>query len=458
MKTHRSGKTIAERCVLYMNKKTKVLLISYSAALIFVAAGLVFTASGGSEGYRISQDNEYRRAMAQLVSSVSEADRALAQGKHADGTVMSGKVCVRLMGAAQSASTALSILPLETYTLEEVSQFLSQLEEFARVKSDDACQGTGFNEQDRQSFHQLHMVTSEVVPLLEQMYQDLAEGNLTIRGWEKQRGLVTDEADTYLEDELLHLLEEFPELPELTYAGKLSADYDSGYQALSGLEEVDQQTAQKVAQSLLEEAHTLRLLTESAGEIPSYYFVAEDTEVPVTIAVTKQGGMPLMYLAEYTPGEAAISEDEAKQIAQEFLVRAGYNELSEYDSREEWGELEIEYVYTDGNAAYLADAITVTVAMDTGKILAMNAEHYLHHHSGQAADPKLTKEEVQEMAIPDGLTVRNAKLIWFTDDAAQTVLCWGFHCADAQGEECFIYADSSTGEQIEILVGDRMPV
>lgn len=441
-----------------MNKKTKVLLISYSAALIFVATGLVFTASGGSEGYRISQDNEYRRAMAQLVSSVSEADRALAQGKHADGTVMSGKVCARLMRASQSASTALSILPMETYALEEVAQFLSQLEEFARVKSDSACMGTGFDDQDRQSFSQLQAVTDEIVPILKQMYQDLAEGNLTIRGWEKQRGLITDEADTYLEDELLRLLEEFPELPELTYAGKLSADYNSDYQALSGLEEVSQQAAQKVAQGLLEEEHTLRLLTESAGEVPSYYFVLEDAEVPVTIAVTKQGGLPLMYLADYTPGETAISEDTAKQIAQEFLVRAGYNELSEYDSREEWGRLEIEYVFTDGEAEYLADAITVTVAMDTGKIMAMNAENYLHHHSGETAQPKLTKEEAQAMAIPDGLTVRSAKLIWFTDDAAQTTLCWGFHCLDEQGDECFIYADSTTGKQVEILVGDTLPV
>ena len=97
-----------------MKKKTKVLLLSYGAALVFTASGLLFSQAAGEAGFRISQDNEYRRAMAQLVSSVSQVDESLQQGRFAQGPGMSGKVCARLMTSAQSAATALSILPMET--------------------------------------------------------------------------------------------------------------------------------------------------------------------------------------------------------------------------------------------------------------------------------------------------------------------------------------------------------
>ena len=206
--------------------------MSYGAAAVFIAAGLIFTSAAGTEGYRISQDNEYRRAMAQLVSSVGDMDEALQTGSVTTGAGMSGKVSAKLMASAQSASTALSILPMDTYVLEEVARFLSQMEEYARVKGSLACQGTGFDSRDRETLAKLHAVTGELTPVLGEMYQYLTEGGMSIRGRIQEDGLITDEADTYLEDELLALLQDFPETPELTYAGKLSDDYDKGYSAV----------------------------------------------------------------------------------------------------------------------------------------------------------------------------------------------------------------------------------
>ena len=134
-----------------MKEKLKVLVISYGAAAIFVAAGIIFTSAAGVEGYRTSQDNEYRRAMAQLVSSMGAVDEALQKGCFAEGSGMAGKVSAQLMSAAQSASTALRILPLDTYALEEVAAFLSQLEEYATVKGSLACVGKGFDDKSREN-------------------------------------------------------------------------------------------------------------------------------------------------------------------------------------------------------------------------------------------------------------------------------------------------------------------
>lgn len=431
-----------------MNRKNKILLISYSAALVFIVTGLMFTSAGNAEGYRLSQDYEYRRAMAQLVSGVSDADEALQKGRYAVGAAMTGKVCAELMSAAQSASTALSILPLETNALEEVAGFLSQMEEYARVKGALAAGGTGFDAADRDMSGQLREVTARLVPALGEMYTQLTEGALSIRGWQSDDGLITDVADSYLEDEILALLADFPETPELIYPGKLSADHKNGYTAVSNLQKVTEDRALTAVRDLLGSDRDWKSMGKSEGELPCWYF-ASDTE---TVAVTERGGLPVLYLRDYASGESTVSEAAAKQAAQKFLERAGYDSLRELDAKEAYGQMEVIYVYADDTAEYLADTIRVTVAMDSGEVIALDAADYLRNHKTEisAQKPAVTAEEAAETAVPENMTVSSSELTWFTGDTDTATLCWRFEVRDEAGETCTIYADAETGEQTEI--------
>lgn len=430
-------------------------MISYGAAAVFIAAGLVFTSAAGTEGYRISQDNEYRRAMGQLVSSMADVNEALQKGSVTTDAGMSGRVSAKLMSAAQSASTALSILPLDTYALEEVAAFLSQLEEYADVKGVLACEGTGFDDKDREKFLQLQDVTAEMVPVLAEMYQYLSEGAMSIRGRIRENGLVTDEADTYLEDELLALLEDFPETPELNYAGKLSDDRDHGYSAVKGLQTVTQSDAMTVAERLCEDVQ-LTSAGVSQGELPSYYFSGETEQGNVTVAVTEQGGLPVLYLREYSPAGENLSESEIKQAAQAFLDKAGYDSLREETAKMEDGILKLTYVYADDTATHLADAVNVAVAADSGTVVSLDASDYLRNHQSQSSveKPALTAQEAIEIAVPNGLTVKKRELTWFTGETGTTTLCWRIVCAGEDDRGYVIYADAQNGRQVEIRMED----
>ena len=434
-----------------MKEKLKVLVISYGAAAIFVAAGIIFTSAAGVEGYRTSQDNEYRRAMAQLVSSMGAVDEALQKGCFAEGSGMAGKVSAQLMSAAQSASTALSILPLDTYALEEVAAFLSQLEEYATVKGSLACVGKGFDDKDRENFSQLQKVTGALVPTLGEMYHHLSQGGMSIRGRLAEAGLVSDASDTYLEDEILALLKDFPKTPKLEYAGTLSDNYDHSYAAVSGLSEVTEEDALQVAKNLTEDQN-LTVSGLSQGDLPSYYFSGETEDGTVTVAVTQQGGLPELYLREYTAGEETLSEEEIKQAAQKFLQQSGYDHLREERAVLEDGYMKITYVYTDDNAAHLAAAVNVTVAMDTGTVVAMDASEYLRNHGKEqnVQENVLSAEEAADIAVPKGLKVINRELTWFTGETGTTTLCWRFTCKNSADEKCVIYADGSNGQQVEI--------
>lgn len=434
-----------------MKKKRMILGISYGAAAVFVLSGLLFTAAGGAGEFRLSQDYEYRRAAAQLISSVSEMDSALSRGQYATGSGMSGQVCAELMSAAQSGATALSILPLETNALEEVAGFLSQMEEYARVKGAMACSGTGFDAKDRETFAALQKVTNGLVPALGELYQHLSEGGLRIRGWIAQDGLVTDEADSFFEDEILSVLEDFPEPPRLVYPGKLSADYDDTPSAVAKLQPVTQEQALAVARKLAG-AVELTPMGLSQGKLPGYYFSGDTGHGAVTVTITQQGGLPELYLQEYSPGEPAVTDDEAKQAAQAFLQAAGYGELREEQAVREQGLLKLSYVYDDGAAAYLADAVEVVVTLDTATVVSLDASDYLRNHRRQArtAAPKLTWEAAAETAVPEGLQVVEQELVWYTGKTGETALCWRFVCSAPEDGRWAIYADSGSGQQIAI--------
>ena len=439
-----------------MNRKYKILLLSYGAAAVFITAGLVFTSAGGAEGYRISQDIEYRRAMAQLVSSVSSMDTALEKGRYAEGTGMSGKVCAELMSAARAASTALGVLPLDTQALEELAEFLSRMEEYARVKGDLACGGQGFTDTDRSLSGELQTVTGGLIPVLAELYTQVSEGALSIRGLLQPSGVVTQEADSYLEDELLKLLEDFPDVPQLIYAGSLSDDFDSSYGAVAGLETVTREAALGKAQALAGEEESLSAMGVSYGDLPCYYFGGDTAHGAVTVSVTKQGGLPVMYLLEYEGETAAVSAEEAEPVAEDFLQRAGYGDLRLYDTQERDGLLELRYVFADDSATHPDHSVKVAVGQG-GVVVSMNAMDYLRHHGSDTHTdkPKLTAEEAAVKAVPAGLSVLREELTWYTRDTGMSVLCYRFVCEGEGGAGCVIYADANTGVQVEILTDEQ---
>ena len=104
----------------------------------------------------------------------------------------------------------------------------------------------------------------------------------------------------------------------------------------------------------------------------------------------------------------------------------------------------------------MADAVQVTVSMEDGSILSLNAEEYLRNHHARGSEaPKLTRQQTQKIAVPEGLTVESAMLSYYTAESGRTDLCWRFRCQTEEGESCIIYASADTGTQIEIVTDTK---
>lgn len=442
-----------------MSQKAKILMISYGTAALVALAGVSYALYGAAGSYRRYNDTEYRRAMAQLVTSMEELDSALQKGRYAAGTVVTGKVCAQVYASAQRAATALSILPLEQYELEKVSGFIGQMEDYAGAKVAAAADGKAFDDADRQTAGQLADITGRLAEELAGMYEELSGGGMTIRG-PAIGGLtanVSDETGPILEDRLYDLADQFPQTPELNYDGRYSADRPRTWAALQGLTPVTQAQAQMVAQELLgRKDGELTALGRSEGEVPAYYFTVEDGQAEATVAVTEAGGKVLLYMSGKSADEERISEEQARTAADRFLERAGYEGMTAYEEHREWGLLERSYVYTAEEVTSLADRIQVAVSLADGEILSLNASDYLRYHTErETAAPAVSQEQAARQALPEGLEIVSASLSYYTAESGRTDLCWRFQCVTEEGQQCLIYASAETGEQMEIVTDTK---
>ncbi len=442
-----------------MKKKAKILAVSYAAALILGLSGYAYAVSGTAGSYRSYNDIEYRRAMAQLVNSMEQLDSALQKGQYAVGTVVTSKVYTQAYASAQSAGTALSILPLDQYELEDVAAFISQVEEYAGAKVSAAADGIPFGDEDRKTAGQLAEITGQITRQLSELYRSLSSGGLTIRG-PKLTGLrpnVLNESETVLEDEFLSLISDFPEAPELNYDGRYSSDHSDAYAGLSGLPAVTETEAMLIAQELLQlQDGALTSMGRSDGAAPAFYFNIQRDTGNLTIAVTQAGGKVLLYMNDHLATEEHISVEDARTAAGKFLERAGYEGFTAYEERRNWGLLELTYVFSDGEITSLGDTVEVSVNLDDGTIAGFDAAEFLRNHvDHEDTAPGITQEDAQRASIPAGLTVNSAALTYYTAESGKTTLCWRFQCQTERGEICLIYADASTGKQVEIVTDTK---
>lgn len=442
-----------------MSKKSKILIISYAGAAVIALAGAAWALFGTAGSYRAYNDTEYRRAMSMLVTSMEDLDSALQKGQYATGTVVTGKVCAQMYASAQSASTALSILPVDQYELEEVASFISQVEDYAGAKVAAAADGVAFDDADRQTAGQLAEITGGLTDALSAMYEDLCAGAMTIRGPEL-KGLtanISDETGPVLEDGLYQLAGDFPQTPELVYEGKYSSDHTETWTGLQGASPVNEEEALETVLTLLEVPEdAVTAMGKSKNEAPAYYFSVERAEETATVAVTEAGGYLMLYVSDRAAAGENIPEDEARKAAEDFVTRAGYKNLTAYEERRDWGILEVTYVSTADEITSLADTVKVSVSLEDGRILSFNASEYLKNHTDHApVDPAVSREEAERTAIPAGLTVESVGLSYYTAESGRTDLCWRFRCTTEEGETCLIYASAETGRQVEIVTDTK---
>lgn len=122
-----------------MKKKTRVLVISYTAALVAALAVGLIACRTDADRRQTAMDANYRHAYGEVLNAVQELDAALQKSLYATTPAMACTVCTDIYSHAQTAQMALGVLPVQSHALARIARNIALAGDYARMLSRSAA-------------------------------------------------------------------------------------------------------------------------------------------------------------------------------------------------------------------------------------------------------------------------------------------------------------------------------
>ena len=192
------------------------------------------------------------------------------------------------------------------------------------------------------------------------------------------------------------------------------------------------------------------LTEESHYETPFPFWEFRNGDTAV--AVTGRGGMLYGLTRLRQVEERKLSVEQALTMGQAGLAELGYGSMEPVSWQTAENTLTAVFVLRQKGVLVYSDRISVTVALDTGELLTVNAVEYLLSHSPERKEePSVSKEEAAKVLRPD-LTVEASDLVLLPGGDGSEVLCWQFTVHDGSEGRVLILVNAHTRVEEEILL------
>lgn len=240
-----------------MKKKTRVLIISYTAALVAALAVGLIACRTDANRRQTAMDANYRHAYGEVLNAVQELDSSLQKSLYATTAAMECTVCTDIYSAAQTAEMALGVLPVNSHALARIARNIALAGDYARTLSRNAAEGRTFTSEELEHLRAFSDATKQLSTQLAALGQSLYDGAVTttahVRSTEslENLGSEADLSDT-LEAELAALADSFEELPLPIADGSYQVRTAADYAMLAGRDEVTEERAQAAAAAFLD--------------------------------------------------------------------------------------------------------------------------------------------------------------------------------------------------------------
>ena len=432
----------------YLTRRGTIRLISYISAIIIALSVFALSGHYKSEQYRLSVEMNYQRSLNELSEYISAIDTALAKGAYANTSPMIGQITSTLIRSTSGAKMALSTLPISDLELDNTYKFFSQLGDYSLYLNKKIASGQALTQQERESlvgFIALLSGISQEVDMARQSiinagyFTQSAEGNLA----------QSDESlgSLSFSDSLKSAETSIEEFPTLIYDGPFSDHImQMTAKALENEEEITQEKAAQLATKY--GLNNPQLAGTESSTIEQYCFSSDNAY----IGISKKGGYLCYMIKSVEVTKQSLSTNDAITCAAQYLNEIGIKNMKESYYAISDGQCTINFAYTENGITYYPDLIKITVALDTGEIIGVDARGYLtNHHQRSGLVISLTQEQAQKSVSPD-LSIISSRLCVIPTSGSNELLCYEFHCADKDAKEYLVYIDTQTGQEDNILL------
>lgn len=445
-----------------MKKKTRVLIISYTAALIAaLAVGLIACRTDAGRR-RTAMDANYRHAYGEVLNAVQELDAALQQSLYATTPAMACTVCTDIYSHAQTAQMALGVLPVQSHALARIARNIAIAGDYARTLSRSAAEGKAFTAEELAQLRAICETTAQLSARLGALGASLADGAVTtaahIRSTQSLANLDTEaELPDTLEAELAALADSFEDLPLPSADGTYRERTAAEYAVLAGRDDVTEGQAQTAAAVFLDmDASRLRATGRSEGAVPCWNFDIDDGDDASYISLTVKGGEVLRYYSSCNGGEPVLSPEQAAETAADFLRARGYTDMRLIEMEDAGRSVICTFCYVQDGVLCTADQLRVRIRLDSGAVCGFSSAEYLDTHRARTLPEDVIGAEAGRAAVPGSLQVLDMRTALLRLYGARERLCYEYLCETDDGQRCIIAVNARSGQQERIRLLDAL--
>lgn len=430
LKERRQGKIIGFLCIVCM---------------LLVFSSFYFAFLGNRFRQRERLINE--KAVSSLCENLDSISVSLKKSIYsADKTALS-KAGNDLCRQAAAAKESLSLLSPDEEICDEIYKFLSQVGNYTLA----LAQGEEkINEKQLRDLRKLYTYAKQLSDGMNEICADYYNGDVSFDDAIGNLESRTDAPDARFYSRVNDTAQALSDYPTLVYDGPFADDRGDGKaEYLEGKNEITaEEAAQKAADLLDIQANTLKKEENINGEIELYCFSKGKTD----ITVTAKGGYICTLLSDTYAYEEAISVAEAIKRGIEYLEKMGYKNMkstyySVYD-----GICTVNYAYSYEGIICYADLIKVSISLDKGKLVALDAKPFLLSHRSRKTEKDVLAEKDVRKMLSQELTVIKSRMAFIPLETGKEVLCYEFRCKDSEDKELLVYLDAYNAKQRDILL------
>lgn len=405
----------------------------------------------------ITAENNYQRAFHDLSFHIDQIEDEIGKTLAMNSQRTLTPALADVWRVTSLAEKSLAELPVQGLKMEETEEYLFKIGDFSYRTSVRDLNKEPLTEKEYQTLEQLY---DQAASIRQSMRETQAMMMETDMHWLAQRELEEDEpAEFSVAGHFERVNKSVQGFSEVEWGATDSSIRNLNgelKEALAKKDKVSKEEAEKRALTYLKLGKGANVQISDASDsldYPAYSLTIDDPENKASydMDMSVEGGEPIWFMQDRQINKAEISLNEAVQKAQQFLERAGKENMELVDSTQYNNRGVLEFAYLDQGVRIYPDSIMIEVALDDGDIVSyVGRGHLIHHQESRDLDePAISKAEAQEK-INSNVNVMEDHLAIIENDINEEVLVYEFYgTKDVDTYRIFINALTGEEEKIE---------
>lgn len=391
-----------------------------------------------------AQNLMYRQVFTELTGYVDDMQTELLKSRLINDPRQLVNLSGELYRSAAAAKASLCSLPLGETSVARTAEFLSQVGDYAHSVSMRVLSGGEMSDEEIQTITELGEYAKSLQSGLDELLIQMNNGDISFSADSVRQ--LTGGGTTALADSIADLEQELHDYPSLVYDGPFSQHVmNKEPVSLNNETDIDENEALRMAAAYIGEG--AKLVGSGEGKIPSYYFENGERK----LELTKAGGKLLWMLDNRRIDQRTLELQQAKQFASEFLIRNGFQNMTEsyYDIKDDC--VVLNYAWTQDGYTVFPDLVKVKVALDNGEVVGFEGRGYVMNHCYRSIpEPKITPEAAVKM-VSRGAPIASTSYAIIPLEGGSEAFCYQLK-GTIDDKNFLIYINTQTGAEEEIMI------